>query len=67
MKKLPHKTAAEIKKARIARGYRTERDLAVETGLSSRIIREYERGGHAVDDFVLKKIQDTLRIELQIT
>lgn len=65
-RRLHQSVASLIHRARIKRGYRSHKDLAFETGVSPKIVREYEEGGGLVDDTILRKLAKKLGIESSI-
>lgn len=67
VKKISRETAAIIRNARIARGFRTQKDLANATGISVKVINEYEAGRAIIDNSILQRLRKTLNIKISVT
>lgn len=65
VKRISRDTAAIIRNARIARGYRTQKDLANATGISVKVINQYEAGGVIINNTILQKLRNILNIKIK--
>ena len=64
VKRISRDTATVIRNARIARGFRTQKDLAVATGISAKVINQYEAGGAIIDHAILQRLRKTLNVKI---
>lgn len=67
LKRISRETATIIRNARIARGFRTQKDLANATGISVKVINQYEAGGVIVDNSILQILRRILRVKIPST
>lgn len=61
---VPFSMSKMIQQGRIAKGFETQRDLAVAIGVTTSIINAYESGRSIPDPFVLQKLRKVLGIKL---
>ncbi|RPH12741.1 MAG: XRE family transcriptional regulator [Alteromonadaceae bacterium TMED7] len=54
-----------IQQARIAKGFKTQKDLAVAVGVPANIINSYESGKAMPDNTVLQKLRKVLGVRLR--
>ena len=54
-----------IQQARIAKGFKTQKDLAVAVGVPANIINSYESGKAIPDNTVLQKLRKVLGVRLR--
>ena len=66
VKRITRQTAAIIRNGRIARGFRTQKDLANATGISVKVINEYESGRAIIDNSILQRLRNTLNIKIPV-
>lgn len=66
VKRITRQTAAIIRNGRIARGFRTQKDLANATGISVKVINEYEAGRAIIDQSILQRLRNVLNIKIPV-
>ena len=64
VKRISRETAAIIRNGRISRGFRTQKDLANATGISVKVINDYEAGRAIIDNSILQRLRNTLNIKI---
>jgi putative transcription factor len=64
-KKVPLSTANMIQQGRIAKGFRTQKDLAVAIGVNVSIINSYESGRAIPDHAILQRLRRVLGVKLK--
>ena len=63
-KKVSLSMAKMIQQGRIAKGFKTQKDLAIAVGVNARIINAYESGRAIPDPAVLQKLRRVLGVRL---
>jgi len=63
-KKVGVATAKTIQQARIARGFKTQRELAIAVGVTPGIISSYESGKATPDPATMQKLRRILNVKL---
>ena len=63
--KVPFSMAKMIQQARIAKGFKTQKELALIIGLHASVINMYESGRAIPDPFVLQKLRRVLGVKLK--
>ena len=58
-------TAKMIQQGRIAKGFKTQKDLAIAVGVNASIINSYESGRAIPDPNVLQKLRRVLGVKLK--
>ena len=66
VKRITRQTAVMIRNGRIARGFRTQKDLAHATGLSVKVINEYEAGRAIIDNSILQRLRNVLNMKIPV-
>ena len=64
-KKVPLSMAKMIQQGRIAKGFKTQKDLAIAVGVNAGIISSYESGRAIPDPSVLQKLRRVLGVKLK--
>ena len=64
-KKVPLSMAKMIQQGRIAKGFKTQKDLAIAVGVNAGIISSYESGRAIPDPGVLQKLRRVLGVKLK--
>jgi putative transcription factor len=64
-KKVPLSMAKMIQQGRIAKGFKTQKDLAIAVGVNAGIISSYESGRAIPDTGVLQKLRRVLGVKLK--
>ena len=64
-KKVPLSMAKMIQQGRIAKGFKTQKDLAIALGVNVSIIGSYESGRAIPDPSVLQKLRRVLGVKLK--
>ena len=64
-KKVPLSMAKIIQQGRIAKGFKTQKDLAIALGVNASIIGSYESGRAIPDPSVLQKLRRVLGVKLK--
>ena len=64
-KKVPLSTANMIQQGRIAKGFRTQKDLAAAIGVNVSIINSYESGRAIPDHAILQRLRRVLGVKLK--
>ena len=64
-KKVPLSMAKMIQQGRIAKGFKTQKDLAIAVGVNVSIIGSYESGRAIPDPGVLQKLRRVLGVRLK--
>jgi putative transcription factor len=64
-KKVPLSMAKMIQQGRIAKGFKTQKDLAIAIGVNASIIGSYESGRAIPDPGVLQKLRRVLGVKLK--
>jgi len=64
-KKVPLSMAKMIQQGRIAKGFRTQKDLAIAVGVNAGIISSYESGRAIPDPAILQKLRRVLGVKLK--
>ena len=64
-KKVSLSTAKMIQQGRIAKGFKTQKDLAIAVGVNASIINAYESGRAIPDPAVLQKLRRVLGVKLK--
>jgi putative transcription factor len=64
-KKVPLSMAKMIQQGRIAKGFKTQKDLAIAVGVNASIIGAYESGRAIPDPSVLQKLRRVLGVKLK--
>ena len=64
-KKVPLSMAKMIQQGRIAKGFKTQKDLAIAVGVNVGIISSYESGRAIPDPAVLQKLRRVLGVKLK--
>lgn len=64
-KKVPLSMAKMIQQGRIAKGFKTQKDLAIAVGVNASIIGSYESGRAIPDPGVLQKLRRVLGVKLK--
>jgi putative transcription factor len=57
--------AKTIQQARIAKGFKTQKDLAVAIGVPANVINSYESGKAIPDNAILQKLRKVLGVRLK--
>jgi putative transcription factor len=57
--------AKTIQQARIAKGFKTQKDLATAIGVPANVINSYESGKAIPDNAVLQKLRKVLGVRLK--
>ncbi len=57
--------AKTIQQARIAKGYKTQKDFAVAVGVPANVINSYESGKAIPDNQILQKLRKVLGVRLK--
>jgi putative transcription factor len=64
-KKVPLSMAKMIQQGRIAKGFKTQKDLAIAVGVNVSIISSYESGRAIPDPGILQKLRRVLGVRLK--
>ena len=64
-KRVPLSMAKMIQQGRIAKGFKTQKDLAIAVGVNASIIGSYESGRAIPDPNVLQKLRKVLGVKLK--
>jgi putative transcription factor len=64
-KKVPLSMAKMIQQGRIAKGFKTQKDLAIAVGVNASIIGSYESGRAIPDPVILQKLRRVLGVKLK--
>jgi len=64
-KKVPLSMAKMIQQGRIAKGFKTQKDLAIAVGVNASIIGSYESGRAIPDPGILQKLRRVLGVKLR--
>ncbi len=64
-KKVPLSMAKMIQQGRIAKGFKTQKDLAIAVGVNAGIISSYESGRAIPDPDILQKLRRVLGVKLK--
>jgi putative transcription factor len=64
-KKVPLSMSKMIQQGRIAKGFKTQKDLAIAVGVNVSIIGSYESGRAIPDPMVLQKLRRVLGVKLK--
>jgi putative transcription factor len=64
-KKVPLSMAKMIQQGRIAKGFKTQKDLAIAVGVNASIIGSYESGRAIPDPSILQKLRRVLGVKLK--
>ena len=64
-KKVPLSMAKMIQRGRIAKGFKTQKDLAIAVGVNVSIIGSYESGRAIPDPAILQKLRRVLGVKLK--
>ncbi len=64
-KKVPLSMAKMIQQGRIAKGFKTQKDLAIAVGVNVGIIGSYESGRAIPDPAILQKLRRVLGVKLK--
>ncbi len=64
-KKVPLSMAKMIQQGRIAKGFKTQKDLAIAIGVNASIVGSYESGRAIPDPGVLQKLRRVLGVKLK--
>jgi putative transcription factor len=64
-KKVPLSMAKMIQQGRIAKGFKTQKDLAIAVGVNASIIGSYESGRAIPDPVILQKLRKVLGVKLK--
>ena len=64
-KKVPLSMAKMIQQARIAKGFKTQKDLAIAVGVNVSVIGAYESGRAIPDPAILQKLRRVLGVKLK--
>jgi putative transcription factor len=64
-KKVPLSMAKMIQQGRIAKGFKTQKDLAIAVGVNANIINAYESGKAIPDSALLQKLRRVLGVKLK--
>ena len=64
-KKVPLSMAKMIQQGRIAKGFKTQKDLAIAVGVNASIISAYESGRAIPDPGILQKLRRVLGVKLK--
>ena len=64
-KKVSFSTAKMIQQGRIAKGFKTQKDLAIAVGVNASVINSYESGRAIPDPNVLQKLRRVLGVKLK--
>ena len=64
-KKVPLSMAKMIQQGRIAKGFKSQKDLAIAVGVNASIINSYESGRAIPDPSVLQKLRRVLGVKLK--
>jgi putative transcription factor len=63
-KKVPLSMAKMIQQGRIAKGFKTQKDLAIAVGVNASVINSYESGRAIPDTAILQKLRRVLGVKL---
>ena len=64
-KKVPLSMAKMIQQGRIAKGFKTQKDLAIAVGVNASIINAYESGRAIPDVQIMQKLRRVLGVKLK--
>ena len=64
-KKVSHSMGSMIQQGRIAKGFKTQKELALAVGVNASIINSYESGKAIPDPSILQKLRRVLGIKLK--
>ena len=64
-KKVPLSVAKMIQQGRIAKGFKTQKDLAIAVGVNASVIGSYESGRAIPDPAILQKLRRVLGVKLK--